>query len=58
MVQNKESLEKFVLKDVHVEDRGEEMVHVMRNKSHKIDLKVIHIENVNLSEKGLRQIII
>ena len=58
MLQNKESFEKLVLKNVHVEARGLELTNTLKDKVHKIDLKEIHIENVNLSEKGLKQLII
>ena len=58
MLQNKESFEKLVLKNVHVEARGIALTNMLKDKVHKIDLKEIHIENVNLSEKGLKQLII
>ena len=55
MVQNKESMERLILKNVNVESRGiDEMINVLRDSAHKIGLKVIHIENVNLSNKGLK----
>ena len=58
MVQNKESFEKLVLKNVHIEARGIALTNVLKDKVNKIDLKEIHIENVNLSEKGLKQMIV
>ena len=58
MLQNKESFEKLVLKNVQVEARGIALTNMLKDKVHKIDLKEIHIENVNLSEKGLKQLII
>ena len=58
IIQNKESLEKLILKNVQVERGGEEMLTKFGNKIHKIDLKVVHIENVNLSDLGIKRIII
>ena len=58
MIQNKESFEKLVLKNLHIEARGIALANVLKDKMHKIDLKELHMENVNLSEKGLKQMII
>jgi len=49
MVQNKESFEKLFLKNVHIEAAGIALTNVLKNRENKIDLKVIHIENVNLN---------
>ena len=34
------------------------MTNILKNKVNNIDLKVIHIENCNLDEKGLKQVIV
>ena len=58
MVQNKESFEKLILKNVHIEARGIALTNVLKDKAYRIDLQVIYIEDVNLSEKGLKQLIV
>ena len=58
IIQNKESFEKLVLKNVQIEARGIALTNVLKDKIHKIDLKEIYMENVNLSERGLKQLII
>ena len=57
MIENKESFEKLVLKNVHIEAGGEELAETLKGKAGDMDLKVLHLENVNLSLLGLRQII-
>ena len=54
MVENKESFEKLVLKNVHIEAGGEELAETLKGKAGDMDLKVLHLENVNLSLLGLR----
>ena len=54
IIQNKESFEKLVLKNVQIEARGIALTNVLKDKIHKIDLKEIYMENVNLSERGLK----
>ena len=58
MVQNKESFEKLILRNVRIEARGIALTNVLKDKVHKIDLKVIHMENVTLSEKGLKSLVV
>ena len=58
MMQNKESFEKLYLKDVQIEAEGLHLTNVLRDKIHKIDLKVLYMENVTLNEKGLKAIIV
>ena len=57
MVQNKESFEKLILKNLYVEAAGLALTDALKSKANKIDLKVIHIENVNLSNHGIKHLI-
>ena len=57
MIQNKESFEKLVLKDIHIEAGGEELTKALKGKVGDIDLRSIYLENVNLSLVGLKQVI-
>ena len=58
LVQNKESFEKLILKNLHIEARGMKLTNMLKDKAHSIDLQVIHIDNVNLNEKGLKHLIV
>lgn len=57
MIENKESFEKLVLKDVHIEAGGEELANTLKGKVGNLDLKIIYLENVNLTQLGLKNII-
>ena len=57
MIENKESFEKLVLKDVHIEAGGEELAETLKGKAGDLDLKVLHLENVNFGLLALRYII-
>ena len=57
MIENKESFEKLVLKDVYIEAGGEELANTLKGKAGNMDLKIIYLENVNLTQLGLKNII-
>lgn len=50
IVQNKESFQMLILKNVTIESTGMALTNVLKDKVHKLDLNVIHLENVNLSQ--------
>ena len=54
IIQNKESFERLILKNVHIEARGIALTNMLKDRTYKIDLQVIYLEEVNLSEKGLK----
>ena len=58
MVQNKESIEKIILKDIHLENGGSYLTEAFRGVASDIKIKTIHLENINFNISGLKKLII
>ena len=57
MIQNKESCLRLKFKDVTIDAKGISLTNLLQSKEHNIDLNVVHMENVNIDERGLKTII-
>ena len=57
--QNKESFERLILKNVHIEAlRIISLSEALADNPDQFNLQVIHLENVNLNKKSLKSLII
>ena len=57
MVQNKESMEKLILKDLQLENGGAYLTETFKGVASDIRLKTIFFENVNFNISGLKKLI-
>ena len=57
ILNNKDSIVKLKMKNVYLEDFGVSFAPKLMHLSFGPDLQNIHIENVNLSKKGLKNVI-
>ena len=57
MVQNKESMEKLILKDLQLENGGAYLTETFKGVASDIRLKAIFFENVNFNISGLKKLI-
>ena len=57
MVQNKESLECLILKDLNLGNGGTYLTHMFKGAARDMKLKRIWLENINFNLAGLKQLI-